>query len=916
MGQANPLHLVAGVLLLILVGRSSLHSYLYPTNGNTSSGPQSDSIVKQTFNGTEFGSNSLIYNLYTQLSDDKTDSGDNSTCAYAIASQYKCSEENCEDLVAGYINYISFQECTITNSAARFGSGVLLIIWLLFLLHIVESTTNEYFVTSLQLAVAILNLSPNVAGVTFLAVGNAACDVIASVAAFATGVPKVGVGTTLGAGIFVTTACVAAVSFVADVRLARRSFIRDVLFFIITIVYLLFCTLDGIITVGESWGFIIIYFVFLGVVVGGRCLRFLRTEDEHSSVAGVIHNEAKTTSSASTEEGSYQGPNAVQQTPGFTERKNNILSALESARREAMQRQHDKEIQSLKNQKYFANSNNDNDEEDGDGDLGTGSGDVGFTSNLADEDSLLPPTSRSGNRANTGTISTMVDDIPNKPSKWTSAFYSTQQEESSGGQYMPFQMPKYHRKKLAKKLAKRLAARGIHHEVITADGRTVDIAELALTDPDAAANMIASAAAAVTAEAVKYEGAPLSFQAAAQAAAHGAVLLSGHDAPGHLPGETSLSSSHSAVGISSSSNAAAIPVEDLLAVMPKETIKPVSVMYVRFKRVMNVIGPYYHKFMHTAELPVIVARHLTIPLLHEGSYHRRLALLNLPCSFALFTVVMTTHILKGTATSVGGFPLAALAAIVGACFSAVLHFKYLPNKAINSRKEETVGLLGATATPVPDGSSTPSENKNSNHHHEHHWYDSIVSAVIGPVDDPMPKGVIFTCYLLLSFVMSLIWLLLIANELVGTALCFGKVLNVPDIVMGLVVLAVGNSINDLAASVTIAREGFPSMAVAGAYAGPMFNVLAGIGLPMLIYTIRAEDQQYPIGKDTPIVWAAFITLLTSLTVTLIWVPLAGFRITHKIGRFLLFWFFMFIVLVIIMGSIPSIAGENDVVLGG
>lgn len=753
--------------------------------------------------------------------------------------------------------------------------------------------------------------------------GNAACDVIASVAAFATGVPKVGVGTTLGAGIFVTTACVAAVSFVADVRLARRSFIRDVLFFIITIVYLLFCTLDGIITVGESWGFIIIYFVFLGVVVGGRCLRFLRTEDEHSSIAGVIHNETKPgSSSASTEHGSYQGPTAVEQTPGFTERKNNILSTLESARREAMQRQHDKEIQSLKNQKYFANSNNDNDEEDGDGDLGTGSGDAGFTSNMADEDSLLPPTSRSGARANTGTIGTMVEDIPNKPSKWTSAFYSTQQAEevssSSGGQYMPFQMPKYHRKKLAKKLAKRLAARGIHHEVITADGRTVDIAELAITDPDAAANMIASAAAAVTAEAVKYEGTPLSFQAAAQAAAHGAVLL-GHDAPGHLPGETSLSSGSGMVGISSPNNAAAIPVEDLLAVMPKETIKPVSVMYVRFKRIMNIVGPYYHTFMHTAELPVIVARHLTIPLLHEGSYHRRLALLNLPCSFALFTVVMTTHILKGTATSVGGFPLAALAAIIGACISTVLHFRYLPNKAINQRKEESVGLLGATATPVPDGTLTPSENNKSkahNDHAAHHWYDPIVTAVIGPVEDPMPKGVIFTCYLLLSFVMSLIWLLLIANELVGTALCFGKILNVPDIVMGLVVLAVGNSINDLAASVTIAREGFPSMAVAGAYAGPMFNVLAGIGLPMLIYTIKAESQQYPIGKDTPIVWAAFITLLTSLTVTLIWVPLAGFRITHKIGRFLLFWFFMFILLVIIMGSIPGIAGEDDVVLGG
>lgn len=76
-------------------------------------------------------------------------------------------------------------------------------------------------------------------------------------------------------------------------------------------------------------------------------------------------------------------------------------------------------------------------------------------------------------------------------------------------------------------------------------------------------------------------------------------------------------------------------------------------------------------------------------------------------------------------------------------------------------------------------------------------------------------------------------------------------LSVPDTVMGLAVLAVGNSINDLAASVTIAREGYPSMAVAGAYAGPMFNVLAGIGLPMLIYTLN--DGDYNIGKDTPLV---------------------------------------------------------------
>ena len=105
-----------------------------------------------------------------------------------------------------------------------------------------------------QLAVAILKLSPNVAGVTFLAVGNAACDVIASIAAISTGATEVGVGTTVGAGIFVTTAVVAAVSFVADVRLARRSFLRDVGFFLFTVIYLIGTTWDQYISLAEAIG--------------------------------------------------------------------------------------------------------------------------------------------------------------------------------------------------------------------------------------------------------------------------------------------------------------------------------------------------------------------------------------------------------------------------------------------------------------------------------------------------------------------------------------------------------------------------------------------------------------------------------------------------------------------------------------
>ena len=102
------------------------------------------------------------------------------------------------------------------------------------------------------------------------------------------------------------------------------------------------------------------------------------------------------------------------------------------------------------------------------------------------------------------------------------------------------------------------------------------------------------------------------------------------------------------------------------------------------------------------------------------------------------------------------------------------------------------------------------------------------------------------------------------------------------------------------------------MAVAGAYAGPMFNILAGIGLPMVIETGRNGD--YAIGPDTPLVWFAFVSLLVPLVVTLIWVPLEGWRLTHRIGRFLLAWFFIFISVVLIVG-LAELSPQDAVALG-
>merc|ERR1711939_192200 len=49
-------------------------------------------------------------------------------------------------------------------------------------------------------------------------------------------------------------------------------------------------------------------------------------------------------------------------------------------------------------------------------------------------------------------------------------------------------------------------------------------------------------------------------------------------------------------------------------------------------------------------------------------------------------------------------------------------------------------------------------------------------------------------------------------------------------ILGLTVLAWGNSIGDLVADLSVARAGSPNMAVTACFAGPLFNMLVGLGV--------------------------------------------------------------------------------------
>ncbi len=107
-------------------------------------------------------------------------------------------------------------------------------------------------------------MSQNLAGVTLLALGNGAPDVISSIVA--SDDPDSGIefsiGALTGAGLFVSSFVISSVLFFAkEVKVKKALFLRDIIFYLIPLVLLLIFSYDKKITLWESLCMLGIYIV-------------------------------------------------------------------------------------------------------------------------------------------------------------------------------------------------------------------------------------------------------------------------------------------------------------------------------------------------------------------------------------------------------------------------------------------------------------------------------------------------------------------------------------------------------------------------------------------------------------------------------------------------------------------------------
>ncbi|KAK8049787.1 Sodium/calcium exchanger protein-domain-containing protein [Apiospora phragmitis] len=156
-----------------------------------------------------------------------------------------------------------------------------------------------------------------------------------------------------------------------------------------------------------------------------------------------------------------------------------------------------------------------------------------------------------------------------------------------------------------------------------------------------------------------------------------------------------------------------------------------------------------------------------------------------------------------------------------------------------------------------------------------------------------PKYNHLFCYM--GFIIAVAWISTIAGEVVGVLKAFGVILDISEAILGLTVFAVGNSVGDLVADITVARLGYPVMALSACFGGPLLNILLGIGLGGAYQTIHTANHHHNKHPDRPLHYKAYnievtaslmistVVLLMTLLVLLVVVPMNKWIMSRKIG---------------------------------
>lgn len=183
-----------------------------------------------------------------------------------------------------------------------------------------------------------------------------------------------------------------------------------------------------------------------------------------------------------------------------------------------------------------------------------------------------------------------------------------------------------------------------------------------------------------------------------------------------------------------------------------------------------------------------------------------------------------------------------------------------------------------------------------------YWYSYLIGGVFPAILIVFVTGLVFSFFIIMStkrkktpmfhaifvigaFLLSIFWLYIVARELLQLLSAFGFILDIPESILAITILAWGNSIGDLVSDIVVAREGYPNMAVGAIFGSPSLNLLIGLGIALSFNSKTLSTGCFPVKADAH-VSLSFIFLFASLLLSIFVIPISKFT-SHKIYGFVL-----------------------------
>ena len=160
----------------------------------------------------------------------------------------------------------------------------------------------------------------------------------------------------------------------------------------------------------------------------------------------------------------------------------------------------------------------------------------------------------------------------------------------------------------------------------------------------------------------------------------------------------------------------------------------------------------------------------------------------------------------------------------------------------------------------------------------------------------MPNYPILIC--ILTLIMSLIWIWFTANILISLLMTIANLMNINQSFLGMTILTYGNSISDLMLNLSLVKFGYGEMALSGSISGPLFNLLIGLGIPLVKLNIKKGGINIDIfNKNNSIGIICLILLIGNLITLGIQAKIVNYHLNIKLAIIRYIFYFLFFVII-------------------